>query len=371
MKEKTMCKRLAVLICGMALVSPLSAEEKRATLAYQWDLDGEAADDNQVIAATALVDNGTSVAGANWTILAQPDVCRLLDSTIVDTNLSAGTLTVTGLGCLGEARVCVFAFTAGDDSGVKTLTCTDGEGAYYSSVTTVTTNTMTGESDETFTLGYTSNSVNGWAMYGKARTAGPNGEHGVDPFASYTGSGRLQTSGSSTTVTNTSGTGFSGVSIGDLLLFEVAGVSYERKVTAKATDSSLTVNAAVTASGVPWEYRKYYFSTNPADDLSVDVRGWKTVNFTWTVDSSTNTGGIVTLLQCTQFGPEWPLGQWEQLNTTTVASTVVQAATTESIDLSLVPFTHCRMGFRLGTGDDGDGSAAATEDINLYLSLAR
>ena len=33
-----------------------------------------------------------------------------------------------------------------------------------------------------------------------------------------------------------------------------------------------------------------------------------------------------------------------------------------------VPYAYCRMGFRFGTGDDGDG---ADEDINLSVVLLK
>ena len=83
-------RKLIFLALAVALAFPLlghaqSDQIMRATVMSAYDLDGEAADNDQVIAATALVDNGTSVANANWTILAQPDTCHLLDLTIVDT----------------------------------------------------------------------------------------------------------------------------------------------------------------------------------------------------------------------------------------------------------------------------------------------
>jgi hypothetical protein len=349
----------------------------RLILASAWDMDGEAADADQVITATALVDNGTSVADANWTILAQPDTCRLVNLTIVDTNLNSGTITVTGTGCLGEAKSCAFAFTAGDDTGVKTLTCTDGQGAYLSNVATVTTGTMTGESDETFALGYAGvNSVNGWPMYGKL--VGPNaaGEFRVDPFGRFDVPLLITTSGSlSTTVTDVNGAddAFARVSAGDLLIVRVNGIEFQRKITAKASADSITINSPglnIPATGVTYQFKKFYFSTNPADQMIVPVSGYKYATFLWSVDANADTGGIVTLLECTMETPDFPTAGWATIaqTTSTVNSGATQAETYESIDLGLRPWSYCRFGFKFGTGDDAD---AADEDINLSVVLVK
>lgn len=358
-------------------------EIKRATLLSGFDLDGEAADNDQVIAATALVDNGTSVEGANWTILAQPDVCRLLDLTIVDTNLNSGSITVAGTGCLDEARSCSFAFTAGDDTGTKILTCTDGQGAYFKNVATVTTGVMSGESDETFALGYTTNSANGWAMWGRYVGQGPSGERIVDPFGVYqpgTGQLPITTSGVLTTTVTSVATNaaFTNVVVGDLLIFDVGGFHYERKVTARASANSITVNAAVNipVGGVPFQFKHFYFTTNPADQAWVEVAGYASVTFPWSVDANADTGGVITKLECLdENGPDFPLGQWVQIATSTVATGTTQAPTTGPsatepyvIDLTKTAFSFCRFGLKFGTGDDAD---AANEDINLSVMLRK
>lgn len=374
-------KRLILGALALAALIPLAASSQelrveRLTLASAFDLDGEAADADQVIAATALVDNGTSVADANWTILAQPDSCRLVNLTIVDTDLTVGTITVAGTGCLGEAKSCSFAFTAGDDTGTKTLTCTDGLGAYLSNVATVTTGTMTGESDETFALGYAGvNSVNGWPMFGAVVGPDSAGQYRVDPFGGYAVPLKITTSGaSSTTVTGVNGSddAFARVAAGDLLILEVGGRRFERKITAKASADSITVNAAINipAAGVNYRFKKAYFSTNPADQMVVPVHGFKSLMFTWSVDANANTGGIVTLLQCTEDGPEYPAARWTTLTqtTSTVASGATQGDTYEAIDLVALPYAYCRFGFSFGTGDDAD---AAAEDLNLTAVLVK
>jgi hypothetical protein len=56
------------------------------------------------------------------------------------------------------------------------------------------------------------------------------------------------------------------------------------------------------------------------------------------------------------------------LDTTTVATGATQAATSESVNLELVPFMFCRFGLSFGTGDTAD---VADEDINATITLMR
>lgn len=373
-------KKLILGALALAALLPIAAEaqeyRKTATLAYAFDLDGEAADADQVIVATAIVDSGTSVGDVNWTIVAQPDVCRLLNLTVVDTDMTAGVLTVTGYGCLQEPKTCTFTFTAGDDTGVKNLSCVGGEDAYFTTVSTVTTGVMTGESDETFALGYAGvNSVNGWPMYGKVTPTGPNGEEGVDPFDSYPVAQLITTAGlSGTNVAgvNAADAPFAGVAAGDLLLIKVGGREYERKVVTWGSADQVVLNKAITipSAGVTFRYKKAFFSTNPADEMVLPVAGYDSLLVNWSVDANANTGGVITLFQCTDAKqPDWPSTPWVQISTTTVNSAATQIPTAEAVDLNAKPYTFCRFGMRFGTNDDDDG--AADEDINLSVTLRK
>lgn len=371
-------KKLILGALALAALLPMvgHAQEpdvKYATLAYAWDMDGEAADDNQIVEAAGgvIVDNGTSVAAANYTITAQPDSCRLIDMTISDTNMGvgAGTITVTGTGCLGEAKSCSWsAWTAGDDDGVKTLTCTDGKGAYMGNVIAITTGVMTGESDEYFLLGYTSNSANAWASYGRVLGPDANGELSVDPWQSYPVQVAITTSGaSSTTVTGTGA--FTNVAVGDLLLIPLSGKTFERKVTARASADSITVNSAITipTAGVTFSFKRFFYSPNPADNLWIPVGSNETILYNTNVAANVSTGGVVKTLECVVKGPGWPTVGWVTISTDTVA-TGTAAKYADSINTHLLPYTHCRMGLKFGTGDDGDGAA---EDLNLAISVRK
>lgn len=362
----------ALLLFAAPALAQTPFSVQRATLAHAWDMDGEAADDNQVITAVAIVDDG-SVTGLDYTIAAQPDSCRLLDITVVDTNLTAGTLTVTGTGCLGEAKSCAFAFTAGDDTGVQTLTCADSEGAYIGAVTEVETGTMSGESDETFALGYTSNSVNGWPMFG-TKIIGPNGEYGIDPFGSIGMPLLVTTSGvSSTTVTGVvaAADAFAQPSAGDLIIFTINGVPYERLIATNADDDTITINKAINiaAAGITYRYRPFWVSTNPDHRMYIPVHGSRSVLFVWSVDANVNTGGVDATSECTaHVGPDWPTSLWDQITTTNVASTAAQVPTPDATNLETSPYQYCRFAFKFGTGDDGDG---ADEDLNLEVVVMR
>jgi len=367
-------KRLIYLLAFLALI-PLVGDAQtrvdRTTLFVAFDLDGEAADDNQVV----VVGDGVFVDPplGTYVITAQPDACRILNITVVDTNLTVGTLTVAGTGCLGESRSCVFAFTAGDDTGVKALTCTDGEGAYFADVTGVTTGAMTGESDETFTLGYTANSANGWAIPGRIKPTGPNGEQGIDPWGSFEVPKKVTTAGAASTtlagVVNADDP-FDRVSVGDTLILNVSGYVYERSVTAKAGADSITLDQTVTvpAAGVTFRYKKLYYSTNPADDMSFGVVNYKALMLLWSVDANADTAGVVTSLQCTYDYANNPGALWTVVDTATVNSGATQAPLPVSINLALFPYNRCRFGLRFGTGDDADG---ANEDINASIVLTQ
>ena len=371
-------KRLIVVLAF--LLAPMIGHSQtiihRATLMYAFDLDGEAADADQIVTAA----NGDLIDAQTFTITAQPDACRLIDMTVTDANssISAGAVAVVGTDCFGRSITATFTFASGG-SGVKTLdvatASTWDTEAYFATITSVTTGTLTGEGGagvDFMTLGYTSNSVNGWAVYGKSATDAYLA-HKVDVFGFYEVPKLVTTSGSmATTVAGLVGADdpFELVSVGDLIIIRSGDRTYERKVTARASADSITVNAPVLIpeAGTGFRYKKAFYSPNPDDDLSFSVNGYKTLMLVWSVDANANTGGVITSLQCSYFGPEYPDGPWVELTTTTVASGGTQADTTESVDLTALPYSRCRFGVRFGTGDDADGAA---ENINASIVLVR
>lgn len=371
---------LAVLALTVPVVADVPVQVESVILATAFDLDGEGADADQVIEAVVIIDDG-SVSGADYTIAAQPDTCRLLDLTIVDTDLSAGSITVTGTDCWGAPLVSAFAFTSGDDSGVQTLTVSSGRasGAYYKTVTDVATGTMTGESNETFALGYAGDATPAqYALYGVERQTFPsligvNSGRWVDIFSTYEVREKVHTAGvASTTLAAldaTNDTPFANVAVGDILYLKQNGVYVQRRVTARASATSITLNASVnigdtsSETGDTFRFKRRYVLADPLDGW-IPVSGWDAVSFVLDVDANANTGGVVSDVSCATLGPTFEPAV--QVDTATVASGATGTDVT-SVDLRLGPaYTHCRFGLEFGTNDDAD---AAAEDINVSVGF--
>jgi hypothetical protein len=210
-------------------------------------------------------------------------------------------------------------------------------------------------------------------MHG-VRTIGPNAENGVNPFGAVTINRRITTSGVASTAlaaVDTAENPFEQVSVGDIIIVTLSGVPYERRVTVVTDDDNITVNANINipAAGVSYSFRKFWYSSNPDHRMFIPVHGNRAANFDWAIDANANTGGVDMLLECIgQQGPEFPVSHWVQVQTTNTASGGTQAATTESMNLEVLPYTACRIGFAFGTGDDVD---AADEDISVTVSLMR
>jgi hypothetical protein len=105
-----MKKYVGVIAALLLSVASVHAQDvQRVPLAIAWDMDGEAADDDQIVAVATFADSTT------FTLAAQPDTCRLVDITVTDadSSITAGVLTVTGTDCWGDALVCTFTAAAG------------------------------------------------------------------------------------------------------------------------------------------------------------------------------------------------------------------------------------------------------------------
>lgn len=350
---------------------------RTALLAYSWNMNGEAADDDQVLAATQLADSTDYTAS----IAAQPDSCRLIDATLTDANssITAGVLTIAGTDCLGYPRTCTldFSVAANQGSGVKTLAVSvgpTGTSCYLKTVTSIANNALTGEGGaaDTIKIGYTSNSADAWVMYGIPGATDPLGRHAVDPWNSFEVPLNITTSGASTTaVTSVSANAaFTSVAAGDLILVKIGSIEYPRKVVTRADANNIVVNQAlnIPAAGVPFRYKKFYYSTDPYDDLWIPVQSVDGATFSVNVAANADTGGVVQTLYCTVKGPGWPTTNNSTLYTDTTASGST-GKYVYNLNFQASHFTHCRMGFRFGTNDDAD--AGAVEDITESVVLWR
>lgn len=378
-----MKKLRTLLSCALiaALTLPLGAqpyEVRSAILASSFDLDGEAADADQVVTVVVVTDS------TSFTVAADPDICRLVDVTVVDANstITAGTLTIDGFDCWGYPLRATYAMAGG--SGVRTGTVVDAgaaspkkaSGAFFSDVTTVVSGVLTGEEAvvDTITVGYTGNSPKGWVSYGQ-QTATPSGARWVDLFGSFGNGACLVKNGAATTditaVSATTTACFQNVVVGDMLIFNVSGEMVARTVATRADADTITVNTGVTlpTAGLGFRYKKRYFSTDPQDGF-IPVSGFESVTFVVQVDVNANTGGVISSIECATFNVDGfgvPDIIFEE-DTATVASAATGIDIT-TIDLRLKPqYTHCRASVRFGTGDDAD---AAPEDIDIVVGFRK
>src|SRR3990172_2168549 len=244
-------KLLAVgLLALLALPSWGDVTDVRsAILASAFDLDGEAADADQVVASATLADS------TSYTIAANPDVCRLVDITVTDADsgISAGVLTIVGTDCWDDALTATFTFAAGG-SGVKTLvvTAVQASAAYFKTITSVSNGVLTGEGvGDALTVGYTTNGFNQYPMFGVRKQGHPTvvaSKYGryVDIFDAYVSNLKVTTSGaSSTTLTSVASNGaFTNISAGDLILLRQDSPPIWTPITARASAGSVTLDKA-------------------------------------------------------------------------------------------------------------------------------
>lgn len=373
----TFKKLAATLLCAL-IAAPAYPQApylaRPVPLALTFDLDGEGVDAAQVVTVATLADSTT------FTIAAQPDVCRLIDATVVDadSSISAGTLTITGTDCWGYTITATYAMTGG--SGVRTGTLAalnsanpvKGSGAYFATITSVISGVLTGESGvaDTLTVGVAAQAKS-WPMYGRA-TRTPSGRRWVDVFGQYDVD-CLVTNGAATTnivgVSTSTTACFENVSVGDLLIFNINGEMFLRKVTTRTDADNIIVNTGVTiaAAGVNFSYKKLWYFADPIDGW-IPVKGYDVVSFVVQVDANASTGGVVTSIECATASNDAP-GAYDLIfeeDTATVATGATGTDTT-TIDLRLKPhYTHCRASLKFGTTDDGD---TVPEDIEIFVGF--
>ena len=353
----------AVLLLAFGAFAQNVPGQQTLLLAWGWDLDGEAADDDQIVTSANAADSTT------YTIAAQPDSCRLIDFTLTDANssITAGTLTIVGTDCLGTARTCAFTFT-GAGSGVKTLTVTSGAGTgcYLSSVTSVISGALTGEDGggtDLLKVGYTTNSAEAYPMYGVKYTLS-NGLQGVNPTAFNLGTVNIVTSGNSTTVTGTGA--FTNLVVGDAIYVQIDGRWLARKIVTRTSADSVVVDTAINIpTARPFKWKKFYYSTDPRDLIRIFPELYGAGSVVINVDANVSTGGVVSAMDCAA-SPSFDLFA----PTVSVFSTTTATGTTskpyQPIDFESARYPACRVSFKFGTGDDGDSAA---ENISASFVL--
>lgn len=368
-------------LAALLLATPIWADTpqvKFATLASSFDLDGEGVDVDQIVTAVDAEDDKT-----DYTLAADPDACRLIDVTVVDadSSLTAGAVTVTGTDCWGHPLAATYTFDAGGSVVLTGVVVDSGDytamasGAYFSTVTDVTTDELTGEAaGDTIAVGYSTGPSDGWAMYGREGRSTGGTRRYVDPFGKYDVN-CLVTSGATSVdiigVTVASTACFQNVSAGDLLVFNLAGDLIVRKVVTRTDADNVVVDEAlsIVAAGVNFAYRKRFFSTDPIDGW-INVQGYRAVSFAIEVDANTDTGGVITSIECASaMSGDLPTNEIVvEVDTDTVASAATGFAVTSIILSELPHYTHCRAGIKFVTNDDDD---TGIEDIDITVALTR
>lgn len=186
----------------------------------------------------------------------------------------------------------------------------------------------------------------------------------------FTGPSKVSTSGSSTTVarqTSTDAPPFDNVAVGDELIFQYQGTRYMRYVSARADNTSITVNAAIDLSnGSGFYFRK---RTCGASSGWVPVDGFARAQFDVAIDQLNVTGGIDVKVECRNRGSVTS----PTIVATTNITTATSATNTSNPWSAAVSsnFEQCRAAFKIGSADDGGDLTTNAEKVSVFFTGRR
>lgn len=173
---------------------------------------------------------------------------------------------------------------------------------------------------------------------------------GGDPFGGpIPGPGRIETSGSSTTVTGETATDdpFSEVTAGDIIVLTYGGTTYTRRVATKTSADQISVDTALNTTGAAWGWYKASCGTAATD-------GWLDASGMWAgtfvVDVATiNATSVDYQVQCRV---ESSIVQLQAASITTATSAGYTIPASNGV------WRDCRLGLKL-TSDTGAQSVSA------------
>lgn len=175
---------------------------------------------------------------------------------------------------------------------------------------------------------------------------------GGDPLGTpIPGIGRIETSGSSTTVTaETAGDApFTNVAVGDLLYITIGQTVYTRRVATRTSATQITVDAAIDTTGSAWSWWDASCGATSADGWVGMTGAWAA---SWEIDVITlNATSIGYQVQCKVGGGTGVQLAASTIATATTASYALTAGTSGSWDA-------CRLGLKVNT-DTGAQSVSA------------
>lgn len=372
-----------VALSALALIAaPVVAQDPgqvTTTIILGYDLDGLAAADNVIFADTNVVDS------TSYTIAAQPDTCRALIATITDADASmvAGTFTVTGTDGNGLRQSTTFVATGG--SATRTISGT------WCSIATVSSGVITGETAGTdkIRVGTTGVAPLQYTVaQGYVRAPGlgevsagvkienpsdifqPNSVLSWQSFGDPTteAARRIKTGTTATTsvtsFTASSGA-FTGLVVGDVLVFNDASDNPIQAAVVTITDvNNIVLDRAVLLTktlGHTYQYRRKIVRSG-SESGWFTVAGYKQYTVTIDVQAMTGTGGISYTVECK---PRRSIGF-----VTVKALTNIAAASVVKEDITTA-YDVCRVGMQWVTGDDADATPAAEERVNVYMTGRR
>ncbi len=195
------------------------------------------------------------------------------------------------------------------------------------------------------------------------------GENGRVLAAGRAGAGRIKTSGSSSTVVSymSGSNALDLLAVGDELEINAGvlnsdnGVDY-RSVAAVASDNSITVNAAINlpqTNGHGYRWRQRSCATTGG---WFPTKGFGYISVQFEPEGNVATGGIDYQLVCRIAGSD-------STGVAVVGPTNVASGTTTPVGMRIQgPWDECRLGIKIGSADDGDGTP---ESVDAYVELRR
>lgn len=188
----------------------------------------------------------------------------------------------------------------------------------------------------------------------------------------------IKTTGSSTSVTAvTAATSpFAAVAVNDVLAVRRGdGTTDLRRVTARADADNVTVDTAVDwSAGFAFGYYDATYGT-------AGTSGWTPVaqatrlQLEWHVKQLNVTGGILVRVQCrTNTLDTQPVTVWPDPTSSASTDECKKGTMTAVIDCALIVtgrWDACRLGFKIGTADDGGDTGADAEKISASVTVTR
>lgn len=197
-------------------------------------------------------------------------------------------------------------------------------------------------------------------------TTGIEGNPFGTPFS--TPGARVTTSGSSTTVTAATATSapFAQATAGDELMFTYNGTTVRRYVVTASSVDSVVVNAAVNFAtpGATVKRLKRTCGTSATSGW-FPVRNTIGGSVTYSIDQLDVTGGIDVKFECrNQSSVATANTVTAVVNKTAVTAVVIQWDET-------FPWHECRLGFKIGSADDGVDTTTHLEQITAFVTERR